>query len=150
MRAAQVGTLRREAAELQVKIAEAERLLRLADPDGYYREGTRAAEAAKARGVKALAVERARAAAAEKQRRERLVRGSPGRALFHLLLVPCARHATGLACMRACVGLAAETVHDRFGAACCGRFMHACMRLPCCSASALQGRCGEPDGLVGL
>ena len=52
----QVGMLRKEVAELQTRIAEAERLLRLADPDGYYREGTRAAEAAKARGVKALAL----------------------------------------------------------------------------------------------
>ena len=66
--------LRKDVEELDVKIKEAERLLKLADPDGYYREGTHAAEAAKARGVKALAVERARKEAAEKQRRERLVR----------------------------------------------------------------------------
>ena len=59
---------------LDAKIGEAERLLRLADPDGYYREGTRAAQVAKSKGAKAAAVERARREAAERQRRERLVR----------------------------------------------------------------------------
>lgn len=70
----QVGVLRREMAVIDKQVAEAERLLRLADPDGYYREGTRAAEAAKAKGIKAMEVEKQRREAEERQRRECLVR----------------------------------------------------------------------------
>ena len=66
--------LRREVQALDAKIGEAERLLRLADPDGYYREGTRAAQVAKSKSAKAAAIEKARPEAAERQRRERLVR----------------------------------------------------------------------------
>ncbi len=69
-----MGTLRKELEEVDRQVAEAERLLRLADPDGYFREGTRAAQAARAKGIKALAVEKQRREAEERQRRERLVR----------------------------------------------------------------------------
>ena len=75
--------LRKDVEELEVRITEAERLLRLADPDGYYREGTHAAEAAKARGAKALAVERARREAAEQQRRARMVQICSVSAVLH-------------------------------------------------------------------
>ncbi|CAL8465521.1 g5057 [Coccomyxa elongata] len=67
-----VGVLRREVEQIDKQVSEAERLLRLADPDGYYREGTRAAEAAKAKGIKAMEVEKKRREAEERQRRERL------------------------------------------------------------------------------
>ncbi len=70
----QVGALRREVAQIDKQVADAERLLKLADPDGYYREGTRAAEAAKAKGIKAMEVEKKRREAEERQSRERLVR----------------------------------------------------------------------------
>ena len=70
----QVRVLRREMAVIDKQVAEAERLLRLADPDGYYQEGTFAAEAAKAKGIKAMEVEKKRREAEERQRRERLVR----------------------------------------------------------------------------
>jgi hypothetical protein len=70
----QVVAMRKELEDLDRQVAEAERLLRLADPDGYYRPGTRAAEAARAKGIKALQVERQRREAEERQRRERLVR----------------------------------------------------------------------------
>lgn len=68
-----MGTLRKDIEKIDREVAEAERLLRLADPDGYYREGTRAAEAAKAKGLKAMEAEKKRREAAERQRRERLV-----------------------------------------------------------------------------
>ncbi len=72
-----MGVLRREVEQIDKQVSEAERLLRLADPDGYYREGTRAAEAAKAKGIKAMEVEKKRREAEERQRRERLVRAQP-------------------------------------------------------------------------
>ena len=73
----QVGALRKEVEQIDKQVAEAQRLLRLADPDGYFREGTRAAEAAKAKGIKAMEVEKKRREAEERQRRERLVHAQP-------------------------------------------------------------------------
>ncbi len=58
---------------MDTQISAADRLLRVADPDGYFKEGSALGEAAKARGIKALEVDKARREAAEKQRQERLV-----------------------------------------------------------------------------
>ncbi|KAK9805488.1 hypothetical protein WJX72_001082 [[Myrmecia] bisecta] len=52
-----VGALKKEIAGLDGQISETERLLKFADPDGYFRAGTKAAEDAKAKGIKALAVQ---------------------------------------------------------------------------------------------
>jgi len=52
----QVGALRGEILEIDKRVAETERLLRLADPEGYFKEGTCAALAAKAKGLKAMQV----------------------------------------------------------------------------------------------
>lgn len=79
--------MRRELEEIDRQVAEAERLLRLADPDGYFREGTRAAEAAKTKGIKALQVEKQRREAEERQRRERLV----SHCLYNSRLCVCSR-----------------------------------------------------------
>lgn len=73
----QVSVLQREVEQIDRQVTEAERLLRLADPDGYYREGTRAAEVAKAKGIKAMEVEKKRREAEDRQRRERLVQAQP-------------------------------------------------------------------------
>ncbi|KAK9805486.1 hypothetical protein WJX72_001082 [[Myrmecia] bisecta] len=67
-----VGALKKEIAGLDGQISETERLLKFADPDGYFRAGTKAAEDAKAKGIKALAVELQRQEAAEQQRKARL------------------------------------------------------------------------------
>ncbi|KAK9833306.1 hypothetical protein WJX81_005069 [Elliptochloris bilobata] len=55
-----VSVLRREIDALDVQVAEAERMLKLADPENYFRAGTRAAEAAKQKGILALQAERQR------------------------------------------------------------------------------------------
>ena len=69
--------LERDLAGIDADMARCARLLKLADPDGYFKEGTRAAADAKARGPAMLAAERQRkeaaAAAAAAKRREQLV-----------------------------------------------------------------------------
>ncbi|KAK9805589.1 hypothetical protein WJX72_006586 [[Myrmecia] bisecta] len=77
-----VGALKKEIAELDSQITETERLLKFADPDGYFRAGTKAAEDAKAKGIKALAVERQRQEAAEQQRKARLAAKAAAAAHF--------------------------------------------------------------------
>ena len=57
----QVDKLRAELRGLEAKITEAETLLRFADPDGYYRTGTRAAAEARSRGLRQHALDRQRA-----------------------------------------------------------------------------------------
>ena len=69
-----MATLKNELKEVEREMARAEALLRVADPEGYFRAGSAAAEAAKARALRTAAVERQRRAAAEAQRHARLVR----------------------------------------------------------------------------
>lgn len=58
---AQVQKLRAEVKEMDARIAEAETLLRFADPENYFRQGTRAAAEARTKGLRQHAVERQRA-----------------------------------------------------------------------------------------
>lgn len=65
--------LEKELAGLEAEIARCEHLLKLADPEGYFKEGTRAAADAKARGAAELAAERKRKDAAAAKAREKKV-----------------------------------------------------------------------------
>lgn len=67
-----VGALRQEISELDIKMQEADRLLKVADPDGYFKSGSRAAEAAKARAQKAMQLEKQQKEAQERRRKEKL------------------------------------------------------------------------------
>lgn len=66
------GTLRKEIALLDAKMQEAERLLKVADPDGYFKSGSRAAEAAKARAQKSMQLEKQQKDAQERRKKEKL------------------------------------------------------------------------------
>ncbi|GAB4814362.1 hypothetical protein N2152v2_001408 [Parachlorella kessleri] len=66
-----VGALRRELAAVESQLARAERLLAIADPDGYFKPGSQAAVAAVEKAKKALEVEKKRKEAEERQRKER-------------------------------------------------------------------------------
>ena len=66
--------LQRQLRERQAEVSRCERLLKLADPDGYFKEGTRAAADAKARGSSLLAAERSRKEAAAVKLRQQQVR----------------------------------------------------------------------------
>ena len=57
----QVEKLRAEVRDLDARILEAETLLRFADPENYFRTGTRAAAEARSRGLRQHAAERQRA-----------------------------------------------------------------------------------------
>lgn len=70
----QVHRLEKELRGIQTEIARCEHLLKLADPEGYFKEGTRAAADAKARGASILAAERSRREAAAAKAREKQVR----------------------------------------------------------------------------
>ena len=48
-------------------------LLQVADPDGYFKNGSRAAEAAKARAQKAMQLEKQQKEAQERRKKEKLV-----------------------------------------------------------------------------
>ncbi|KAL0018195.1 hypothetical protein WJX79_010675 [Trebouxia sp. C0005] len=67
-----VGALKQEILELDTKIQEAYRLLKVADPDGYFKSGSRAAEVAKARAQKAMQLEKQQREAQERRRKEKL------------------------------------------------------------------------------
>ncbi|DBB07161.1 TPA: hypothetical protein ACH3X1_011731 [Trebouxia sp. C0004] len=67
-----VGALKQEISELAAKIQEADRLLKVADPDGYFKSGSCAAEAAKARAQKAMQLEKQQKEAQERRRKEKL------------------------------------------------------------------------------
>ena len=66
--------LRKQLAAVVQQLAEAEKLLAIADPDGFFKAGSAAAKAATLRATQALAAERLRAEAAEKRRKTREVR----------------------------------------------------------------------------
>ncbi|KAL3145623.1 hypothetical protein ABBQ32_003168 [Trebouxia sp. C0010 RCD-2024] len=66
------GALRKEIAQLDAKMQEAERLLKVADPDGYFKSGSRAAVAAKARAQKSMQLEKQQKDAQERRKREKL------------------------------------------------------------------------------
>ena len=68
--AVQVTSLQRELAEAEVEVQRAARLLKLADPEGYFKEGSHAAERAKQQGI---AREEQRRAAVAAKRAEQLV-----------------------------------------------------------------------------
>lgn len=67
----------KELAEVDRKLAEAERLMKIADPEGYFRAGSAAAQAASRRAAKAAQLEQQRRQAAELQRQRALVRRLP-------------------------------------------------------------------------
>lgn len=64
--------MQKEIAELDAKMQEAERLLKVADPDGYFKSGSRAAEAAKAKAQKAMQLEKQQRELKEQRRKEKL------------------------------------------------------------------------------
>ncbi|KAK9810824.1 hypothetical protein WJX73_010298 [Symbiochloris irregularis] len=66
-----VQRLEKESANIEAEMARCEHLLKLADPEGYFKEGTRAAADAKAKGAAVLAAERKRRDAAAAKVRER-------------------------------------------------------------------------------
>ena len=73
--------LRGKLAAVVSKLADTEKLLAIADPDGFFKAGSAAAKAATLRATQALAAERLRAEAAEKRRKIREVCGDPWVAL---------------------------------------------------------------------
>ena len=72
--AVQVVRLRTQFATVVARLADTEKLLAIADPDGFFKAGSAAAKAATLRAKQALAAERLRAEAAEKRRKIREVR----------------------------------------------------------------------------
>ena len=89
-----MGALQKELANTEAELQRATRLLKLADPDGYFKEGSHAARKAKEQGV--VREEQRRAAAAAK-RAEQLVRG-----LWQAQHEPSARDAEQDVAMRVC------------------------------------------------
>ena len=65
--------LEKDLQTIDAEIIMCERLLKLADPDGYFKEGTRAAADAKAKGAAVLAAERSRREAAVAKQRQQQV-----------------------------------------------------------------------------
>lgn len=51
--------------------------MQVADPEGYFKSGSRAAEAAKAKAQKAMQLEKQQQEAQERRRKEKLVRQHP-------------------------------------------------------------------------
>ena len=72
----QVTGLRHQLAAVEAKLSETEKLLAIADPDGFFKAGSAAAKAATLRATQALAAGKLRAEAAEKRRKIREVRGT--------------------------------------------------------------------------
>eukprot|EP00887_Chlorella_sp_A99_P004998 scaffold4.g4998.t1 len=66
-----VASLKREIAEVDAQVARAEHLLRIADPDGYFKPGSKAAMAAVDKAKRKLEVDKQRKAAEERQRQQR-------------------------------------------------------------------------------
>ena len=69
----QVTVLQRQIADVDAQIREAQKYLKMADPDGYYVEGSAAAEAAKALAQRAAREEQMRRQEAQRQQRLKLV-----------------------------------------------------------------------------
>lgn len=94
----QVTALQRQIADVDAQIQEAQKYLKMADPDGYYVEGSAAAEAAKAQAQRAAREEQMRRQEAQRQQRLKLV----GVALAPLMsagrhhVPPLIRHASSL------------------------------------------------------
>ncbi|PRW44332.1 Kanadaptin isoform B [Chlorella sorokiniana] len=66
-----VASLKRELADVDAQLARTERLLKIADPDGYFKAGSKAVAAAAERAKRQLALEKQRREAEEKQRQQR-------------------------------------------------------------------------------
>ena len=66
----QVTSLQRDLAQTEAELQRAQRLLKLADPDGFFKEGSHAAQRAKQAGI---AREEQRRAAVAAKRAEQLV-----------------------------------------------------------------------------
>jgi hypothetical protein len=66
--------LRKEVAEVDAEVRKLEDLLKHADPDGYYREGTHAARVAKEKGLRLFNKDREEKSALEKKKRQEAVR----------------------------------------------------------------------------
>ena len=115
----QVTVLQRQIADVDAQIREAQKYLEMADPDGYYVEGSAAAEAAKAQAQRAAREEQMRRQEAQRQQRLKLVgvalaslltAGSQGVPLLirHMMgsnAPPLLRHQADLRCSRRLVGL---------------------------------------------
>ncbi len=69
----QVTVLQRQIVDVDAQIREAQKYLKMADPDGYYVEGSAAAEAAKAQAQRAAREEQMRRQEAQRQQRLKLV-----------------------------------------------------------------------------
>ena len=70
----QVAALRKQLAAVEARLSQAEKLLGIADPDGFFKAGSAAAKAAVLRATQALAAEKLRGEAAEKRRKNQEVR----------------------------------------------------------------------------
>lgn len=62
--------LRKEVADLDAEVRKLEELLKHADPDGYFRQGTHAARVAKEKGLRLFNKDREKAALEKKKRQE--------------------------------------------------------------------------------
>lgn len=78
----QVDSLRQEIAGVQAEVDKLERLLKAADPDGFYREGTHAARVAREKGLRLFYQDRERQAALERKKRQQEASSLP---TFYLL-----------------------------------------------------------------
>ena len=71
--AVQVDRLRRSIADLDAEVAGLEKLLKQADPDNYYKEGTHAARVAREKGLRLYNQDKEKQAALEKRKRQQAV-----------------------------------------------------------------------------
>jgi pSer/pThr/pTyr-binding forkhead associated (FHA) protein len=76
------ASLRKELAEIESRIATTSRLLKIADPDEYYKPGSKVAELAIQRAQKALSIEKKRKEAEERQKKEILAAKMAAEAAF--------------------------------------------------------------------
>lgn len=65
----QVDRLKQEAQQIEAEIKKIEGLLRQADPDGYYKNGTKAAAAAREKGLRLFYKDKEEKAIFEKQKK---------------------------------------------------------------------------------
>ena len=68
--------LKQEAQQLSIDIQKVEALLKQADPDGYHKQGTRAAALAREKGLRLFNKDKEERAVLENQRKLKLVRGT--------------------------------------------------------------------------
>ena len=66
--------MKKQLAEIQAEIHKLEDLLAQADPDGYFKEGTRAARLAKEKGIRLHNQDKDRKIALEKKKRQEAVK----------------------------------------------------------------------------